>query len=156
VEKLAAFIDLVNMGVLAELAFTSRPAPDARADLPVAEIDFAHWSQAPAAQDALRRARHRTLDDALVLSVAAGFSIVSVSRPGAQDGGLAPGLYVACGLTLTPIRSDAAARALTLVDGKRTIGDIVREARVNRSLLLRQLAVAIDEGVLIVQDDPPL
>ena len=156
VESISTFIDLVNMGVLADLARNTRPNSSGPCEFAAVEINFAKWSQTSRAQEALRRARGLALDDALVPMLGPGYSIVSIDKAIDPDGRLSPGVYVANGHTFMPVSSGAAAKALLLVDGIRSVGAIVREARVNRSLLLRHLAVAIDEGVVVVHDDVPL
>ena len=157
IRQLTRLVQLVNMGVLADLA-ASKWTPSTRASaMPMREVVLDDWAQTPAGRQALKYSHWTEPPDDMILAFAPGTSVVEVKSGG--PGVPAPGsafLVREDGRLTAAIESPQWAQFLAQVDGKRKIGGILSALRLSKQQVLTHLDAALDEGVLIeVESTPP-
>ena len=138
-------MNIVNMGVLADLVDRQVAFNLARERLPVAEVVLPDWIRKITPQ---RETHAFELDDDMVLALAAGRRVVVV-RP--EDGGtVKPGVFVAAGAHMHEIASPTLAELLLRTNGCSTLRQIVAEARLNASQARKQVRHAVESGILTI------
>lgn len=150
VHRISRLLQLVNMGVLADLAashWTNRPGSSAQR---MREVAFDHWAHSPGGQWALRQSAWTEPPDDMVVGFSPGTSLVEVKSAGI--GVPAPGstfLVREDGLLTSAIESRTWSQFLALVDGKRTIAGILAHLQLTKRQVLEPLGAALDSGVLV-------
>jgi asparagine synthase (glutamine-hydrolysing) len=154
IKQLTRAVQLVNMGVLADLAASQWTPPSGPSSLPMREVVLDDWARSPAGQRALRSSNWTEPPDDMVVGFAPGTSLVEVKSAGV--GVPAPGsafLVLEDGRLTSAIESPQWSRFLACVDGKRTIAGILSLLQLTKKPLLRFLNAALDDGVLIEVED---
>jgi len=154
IKQLTRVIQLVNMGVLADLAASRWAPPSGPSSLPMREVVLDDWARSPAGERALRHSNWTEPPDDMVVRFAPGTSLVEVKSAGA--GVPVPGsafLVLEDGRLTSTIESPEWSRFLACVDGKRTVAGILSLLQLTKNPLLRFLNAALDEGVLIEVED---
>ena len=147
---LAGVLQLVNMGVLADLAAQGGP-PRATSLRLGRETTIDAWSRTRAGAAALARARGTELPGDVVVALPAGCAVVELRA--AVTSTFDAGVYTVCDGRLGPrIASPAWAQFLLQVDGRRSVAQIVVAARLNGTRTWRLVQSALDDGSLVEVD----
>jgi len=154
--QISRLLQLVNMGVLADLASHSSNPPPLPASPPLRDVVFADWAVSPAGRQALRQSAWAETPEDMVVALAAGTSLVEIKSAGV--GVPPPGstfLVREDALLTSALDAPAWSRFLAHVDGRRTIAGILTDAGLARAQIAAQLTAALAAGVLIEIDDAP-
>ncbi len=136
-------LNLVNMGLLADMAdrqFVSTPLVGR---LPVTDAAFPEWARSTALQAVADPVE--TTNDAVV-ALAPGTRVI-VIKPGGE-GTLMPGTYVVTDKGADDIKSPMWAQFLLHVDGSKSVSEIVGAARLNHSTIRKHVRRALELGIL--------
>jgi hypothetical protein len=147
---LTGVLQLVNMGVLADLAARCGPVP-ARPLRLGRETTIDEWTCTRAGAAALARARGTELAEDVVVALPRGCTTVELHT--AVSSALDAGVYTICDGRLGPrITSPAWAQFLLQVDGRRSVAQIVAAARLNGTRTWRLVQSALEDGSLVEVD----
>lgn len=154
IRHMAQLLQLVNMGVLADLAASQWKLPTNPPRLPMREVVFDDWVRSPVGLRALRNSTATEPPDDMVVRFTPGTSVVEVKSAG--SGAPPPGsafLVREGGVLESIIESPAWVQFLIQVDGKRTIAGILALLRLTKKEILKPLGDALDDGVLVEVED---
>ena len=149
-KHMTQLLQLVNMGVLADLAAGQWRFPPGPVRLPMREVGFDDWARSAAGRRALRQSTWNEPPDDMVVGFSPGTSLVEVKSGG--PGVPAPGaafLVLEDGRLTSTIESPTWAQFLARVDGQRTIGGVLASVGAKKDDVLRYLVEALEAGVLI-------
>jgi asparagine synthase (glutamine-hydrolysing) len=150
VQQISRLLQLVNMGVLADLAASQWTYRPGSSTTPMREVAFDDWASSPAGRRALRHSMWTESADDMVVGFSPGTSLVEVKAAGV--GVPAPGstfLVREDGLLTSAIESQTWALFLANVDGKRTVAGILARLGLTKKQILEPLSAALDDGVLV-------
>ena len=154
VRQISRLLQLVNMGVLADLAASHWTYRTGSSALPMREVAFDDWARSPGGRRALRQSAWAEPPDDMVVGFSPGTSLVEVKSAGI--GVPAPGstfLVREDGLLTSAIESRTWSQFLAHVDGKRTIAGILAHLGLTKKQILEPLGAALDDGVLVEIED---
>ncbi len=146
-------IQLVNMGLLAEMARNADVARSAPPRLPVYELAGDDWSRWVSAARVSPLATANEPGNGMVLALGQGVSLVEVKTAG--NGGVAAGTWcvVTNGQLSRSMVSPAWTRFLQCVDGRRTLAQILTEEGLNGVRVRKLIPEALEAGVLVDVSD---
>ncbi|MEO8135259.1 MAG: asparagine synthase C-terminal domain-containing protein, partial [Betaproteobacteria bacterium] len=154
VRQLSQLLQLVNMGVLADLAASQWKLPATPAPLPMREVVYDDWTRSSMGRRLLRQSPSVATPDDMVLRFAPGTSLVQVRSGGTGVPAAGSAFIVREDARLTSIiESPAWAQFLSHVDGRRTVAGILALLRLHKTQVLKELTATLDDGLLIEVED---
>jgi asparagine synthase (glutamine-hydrolysing) len=151
---MSRLVELVNMGVLADLAAGPSQIPARTSALPVREVDYDDWARSVEGQRALRQSVWTEPPDDMVVEFAPGTSLVEVKSAGAGVPGPGSIFLVRDDAMLTStIASREWSLFLACVDGRRSLAQILALTQLHKRQVVSYLATALDEGILVEVED---
>ena len=154
VRQISRLFQLVNMGVLADVAASGPGTHSTCPSSPMREVVFEEWAASAAGCAMLRQSPWREPADDMIVRFAAGTSLVEVRSGG--TGVPAAGatfLVQEDGVLGSVVESRPWSTFLAHVDGKRTIAAILDGLGIAKAQILALLEAALDEGILVAEDD---
>ena len=154
VRQIARLLQLVNMGVLADLAASQWTCRPGSSPPPMREVVFDDWMLSPAGRRALRQSASTRPPDDMVVGFAPGVSLVEVKAGGLGVPALGSTFLVREeGILTSAIESRTWSQFLARLDGRRTLGEILAWLGLDREQILQPLGAALDDGVLVDVED---
>jgi asparagine synthase (glutamine-hydrolysing) len=149
--NLTRVLHLVNMGVLADLAARSDPGRVRQRPRLGRECTIDAWSCTREGAAALARARGTERAEDVIVALPHGCAVIDLRF--STSPALEAGVYVVDeGRLGSRIASPAWAKFLLLVDGRRSVAQILAEVQLNRTRTWRLVQSALDDGSLIEVD----
>ena len=140
---ISRLVQLVNMGVLADLAAGATQAPARASAFPVREVVYDDWARSEEGRRALRQSVWTEPPDDTVVEFAPGTSLVEVKSAGAGVPGPGSIFLVRDDALLTStIASREWSLFLARVDGKRSLAQILALTQLHKRHVASYLAAA--------------
>ena len=142
---LPRLMQLVNMGVLADLAANQYQLPAVEGSLPVRELTADQFE--PMFADARFSNAIERLDDSIVV-LPPGHSLIQVKK--GTNGSMAPGSWyvINYGQAVLEVKSPTLLDFLLNVDGEKTVAQIVADNGLNLSRVRKQVAEVVAQSIL--------
>ena len=142
---LPRLMQLVNMGVLADLAINQYDLPAVEGNLPVRELTVDQFL--PMFADARFSNAIERLDDQVV-TLPPGHSLIQVKK--GTSGSMVPGTWyvVNYGQAVLEVKSPTLLDFLLNVDGEKTVAQIVADNGLNLSRVRKQVAEGVAQNIL--------
>ncbi|MEO8848089.1 MAG: asparagine synthase (glutamine-hydrolyzing) [Casimicrobiaceae bacterium] len=139
-------LDLVNMGLLANMADRQFASTPLSGPLPVTDAGFPDWAR-PIASQAVADPVEPT--NAVVVALASGTRVVVIGPE--SEGRAKPGTYLVTDKGTDDINSSTWAQFLLRVDGSKSLGEIADAGRLNHSTIRKHVRRALELGILEVR-----
>jgi asparagine synthase (glutamine-hydrolysing) len=146
---LTRLLDLVNMGILAELASSGACAPTARPELPIREVTTADWQSWLATHRAPNEQLSDHLADTTVVALAAGVNLIEL-QAGVSGEPARRRWYLAMGgKPAEPVDNPGWHSFLAALDGRKSIWRIAADQHLNVARTKKRLRDVIDRKLVV-------